>query len=97
MQSPSPCGGLIGQYNRDPYWCRVWPSALALAQLILQHPKLVAGKSVCDIGSGLGLAGIAAALAGKLQKFHKCESGPLLMLYCIWDYPLQQLGLMQVS
>lgn len=62
-------GTAAGQFNRDPYWCRVWPSAVALAQLILQNPKLVAGKSVCDIGSGLGLAGISAALAGKMYIF----------------------------
>lgn len=57
----------VAQFDRDPYWCRVWPSALALARLILQNPKLVAGKSVCDIGAGLGLTGIAAALAGELH------------------------------
>ncbi|KAL0031958.1 hypothetical protein WJX79_008528 [Trebouxia sp. C0005] len=52
------------QGDRDPYWCRPWPSAIALAQLILQQPELVKGKRVCDIGCGLGLAGIAAALSG---------------------------------
>ncbi|KAL3149551.1 hypothetical protein ABBQ32_002330 [Trebouxia sp. C0010 RCD-2024] len=52
------------QGDRDPYWCRLWPSAVALAQFILQQPELVKGKRVCDIGCGLGLAGIAAALAG---------------------------------
>lgn len=52
------------QGDRDPYWCRPWPSAIALAQLILQNPDLVRGKRVCDIGCGLGLAGIAAALSG---------------------------------
>jgi len=55
---------LSDQGDRDPYWCRPWPSAIALAQLILQQPELVKGKRVCDIGCGLGLAGIAAALSG---------------------------------
>eukprot|EP00897_Mesotaenium_endlicherianum_P001607 jgi/Mesen1/1474/ME000132S00419 len=50
--------------DRDPYWCRLWPSAIALAQEILAHPELVAGRRVCDLGAGLGLAGLAAALAG---------------------------------
>ena len=50
--------------DRDPYWARPWPAALALAQLVLQQPHLVKGKRVCDFGCGLGLAGIAAALSG---------------------------------
>ena len=55
---------LPDQGDRDPYWCRLWPSAVALAQLMLQQPELIRGKRVCEIGSGVGLAGIAAALAG---------------------------------
>lgn len=50
--------------DRDPYWCRAWPSAICLAQQLLQRPELVAGKKVADFGSGLGVAGLAAALAG---------------------------------
>ena len=29
--------------DRDPYWCRAWPSAICLAQQLLQRPDLVAG------------------------------------------------------
>jgi len=29
--------------DRDPYWCRAWPSAICLAQQLLQRPELVAG------------------------------------------------------
>ena len=53
-----------GQEDRDPYWTRPWPSAVALAAALLERPELVAGKSIADVGAGLGLAGIAAALAG---------------------------------
>ncbi|KAF8060503.1 Mettl20 [Scenedesmus sp. PABB004] len=51
----------------DPYWCRVWPSAIALASQLLARPALVAGKRVADLGAGLGVAGIAAALAGAAE------------------------------
>lgn len=43
----------------------MWPSAIALATEILSHPQLVRGLRVCDLGAGLGVAGIAAALAGE--------------------------------
>ena len=33
----------------------------------MERPHLVAGRSVADLGAGLGLAGIAAALAGAAQ------------------------------
>ncbi|EFJ47758.1 hypothetical protein VOLCADRAFT_91666 [Volvox carteri f. nagariensis] len=52
------------QLDADPYWTRAWPSAIALAATLLQRPELVAGKVVADLGAGLGLAGMAAALAG---------------------------------
>jgi 16S rRNA G966 N2-methylase RsmD len=45
----------------------VWPSAISLAQQLLQRPELVAGKKVADLGAGLGVAGIAAALAGAAE------------------------------
>ncbi len=50
--------------DRDPYWARPWPSAAALAAQLLQAPQLVRGRAVAELGAGLGLAGLAAALAG---------------------------------
>eukprot|EP00798_Chlamydomonas_sp_ICE-L_P005359 gene5359-5576_t len=40
-----------GNEDGDPYWARVWPSAVALAQLVLTQPELVAGKRVVDLGA----------------------------------------------
>ena len=54
-----------GVSEGDPYWTRAWPSSIALASLILSRPELVRGKRVADLGCGLGLAGMAAAFAGK--------------------------------
>lgn len=53
-----------GQEDWDPYWARPWPSAAALAARLLQSNELVAAKAVAELGAGLGLAGLAAALAG---------------------------------
>lgn len=46
------------------YWAFCWGSGLALARFLLDAPHWVQGKSVVDLGSGSGVAGIAAALAG---------------------------------
>jgi hypothetical protein len=58
------CLCTAGLLDSDPYWTRAWPSAIALATTILSRPDLVRGKRVADLGAGLGVAGIAAALAG---------------------------------
>jgi predicted nicotinamide N-methyase len=42
----------------------LWQGSVALACEILENPELVKGKRVIDLGTGLGLAGIAAAMAG---------------------------------
>ena len=42
----------------------VWPAGLALARLVAHCPSLVQGKSVLEIGAGLGVVGNAALRAG---------------------------------
>jgi predicted nicotinamide N-methyase len=50
-----------------PFWAFAWAGGQALARYITDHPQLVAGKKVLDVGSGSGVAAIAAALAGASQ------------------------------
>jgi predicted nicotinamide N-methyase len=47
-----------------PFWAFAWAGGQALARYLLDHPDLVTGRSVLDVGSGSGLAAIAAARAG---------------------------------
>ena len=47
-----------------PYWAWPWAGGQALARYVLDHPELVAGRRVVDIGTGGGIVAIAAALAG---------------------------------
>lgn len=56
-----------GQGDRDPYWTCVWPSSVAMAEEILARPELVAGRRVADLGCGLGVGGVAAAMAGAAE------------------------------
>ena len=45
-----------------PYWAELWPSSLALARAIGGHA--LKGARTLELGCGLGLPSIAAALAG---------------------------------
>lgn len=47
-----------------PYWAFAWAGGQALARHLLDHPELVAGRTVLDLGAGSGLAAIAAVRAG---------------------------------
>jgi len=50
-----------------PYWAFAWAGGQALARHVLDHPALVQGKQVLDIGAGSGLVGLAAVKAGAAQ------------------------------
>lgn len=47
-----------------PFWAFAWAGGQALARYVLDHPEVVAGKSVLDFASGSGLVAIAAMKAG---------------------------------
>jgi predicted nicotinamide N-methyase len=58
--------------ERLPYWAELWTSSLALAEYCLGQPALH-GKTVLDLGCGLGLSGIAAARCGASVVFADYE------------------------
>nr|WP_321985034.1 50S ribosomal protein L11 methyltransferase [uncultured Lichenicoccus sp.] len=47
-----------------PFWAFAWPGGQAIARHVLDHPALVAGRSVLDFAAGGGIAAIACAMAG---------------------------------
>ena len=49
--------------ERLPYWAELWPAAVAMAHYMTQRLPL-AGQHVLELGCGLGLVGIVAALQG---------------------------------
>ena len=49
--------------ERLPYWAELWPAAVALAHYVAQRLDL-AGRRVLELGCGLGLVGVVAALQG---------------------------------
>jgi len=70
LHKASPSSGLGRLATRDehgfgsPYWAYYWAGGLALARYVLDHPEIVAGHRILDLGAGSGLVAIAAAKAG---------------------------------
>ncbi len=58
-----------------PYGLLLWPSAVALVERLSDHPALVAGKRVLELGAGVGLPGLVAqSLGGRVtQTDHQPE------------------------
>ena len=54
------------QHDLDhfPYGWMLWPSAIGLSKYILSNPQRFAGKRVLELGCGVGMSGVAAAIAG---------------------------------
>jgi predicted nicotinamide N-methyase len=48
--------------DRLPFWAELWPSGTALARALATRP--LAGLRVLELGCGLGLVSVTAALAG---------------------------------
>ena len=49
-----------------PYWAFAWGGGLGIARYLADHPGVVSGRHVFDLGSGSGLCAIAALRAGAL-------------------------------
>jgi predicted nicotinamide N-methyase len=47
-----------------PYFAELWPSGIALADLLAEQPEYVTGRRTLEIGCGLGLTAIIAAISG---------------------------------
>jgi predicted nicotinamide N-methyase len=55
---------LVEPLTHMPYWATVWPSGLALAEAVLARREAVVGRSVLELGCGLGITATAVQDAG---------------------------------
>jgi predicted nicotinamide N-methyase len=46
-----------------PYWAEIWPASVTLSRIIMEDLDL-SGKSVIELGAGVGMSSIAAASMG---------------------------------
>ena len=44
-----------------PYWAKVWPSSIALHNVLKKHPSLIKDKTVLELGAGIGLPALMLA------------------------------------
>ncbi len=73
-----------------PYWAELWHSAIGLAAFIADQPELVKGRSVHELGCGLGLPGIVAgSLGAKEVEFSDLLPEPLEQVISNWKLNLQ--------
>ena len=56
--------GEVHPGSDPPFWAAAWPGGQALARYVLDHPEVVAGRTVLDLGAGSGLVAVAALQAG---------------------------------
>ena len=52
--------------ERIPYWAELWPSAVGLSMHLVANQMILSGKSILEIGGGLGLPGLVAASLGAI-------------------------------
>ncbi len=62
--------------DQIPYWAELWPAARGLAQYIWERIGF-RGETVLELGAGLGLPGLVAALKGGLVTFSDYKEGSL--------------------
>lgn len=63
--------------ERIPYWAELWPSAIALGEYSTNNKEIFKGKSVLEIGCGLGLTGMVASRFAKNVLFTDYMQPPL--------------------
>ena len=44
-----------------PFWAKLWPSSIALLDILKAHPHLIQNKHVLEIGAGIGLPSLMLA------------------------------------
>ena len=57
-------------YHNDVGVRKLWEAGAALAEYLIEKPGLVRGKSVCELGAGVGLTGIVIAGLCQTKSVH---------------------------
>lgn len=63
-----------------PYWAKIWPASIALAQFLEKRPSLYRGKAVVELAAGLGLPSLFAATLAKTVSCSDYEPAAVAMI-----------------
>ena len=69
IKRPAGVDELLDRAEHDPeqnlpYFAEIWPSGIALADLLAEQPGYVAGRRVLEVGCGLGITAVSARRSG---------------------------------
>lgn len=70
-------GDAIDETEAVPYWARLWPAAEPAARALLAWASWPAGAEVLELGSGVGLVGLASVARGDRVLFSDISASAL--------------------
>ena len=63
-----------------PFWAKLWPSSIALLDILKAHPYLIQNKHVLEIGAGIGLPSLMLAPITKLIQISDFDKEAVALL-----------------
>jgi predicted nicotinamide N-methyase len=87
-----------GKEVEFPYWSRIWPSAKAMADYILEEPSWIKDKMILELAAGIGLPSFTAAhLALSIVVSDATPDAVKLLGYNIRSNGLQHVSAEQID
>ena len=81
-----------------PFWAKIWPSSIALIEVLKAHPHLIQDKCVLEIAAGIGLPSLMVAdIAKSIQISDYDKEAVSLLQKNIEHLQLQNVKAMQLD
>ncbi len=81
-----------------PFWAKLWPSSIALLDLLKSHPHLIENKHVLEIAAGIGLPSLMMADITKSIQISDYEKEAVALLQKNIEYlKLQNAQALQID
>jgi predicted nicotinamide N-methyase len=81
-----------------PFWAKLWPSSIALLDVLKAHPHLIQNKHVLEIGAGIGLPSLMIAdVAKSIQISDYAKEAVVLLQKNIEHLQLQNAQALQID